>query len=400
MKKAAVIEPYRVFRDALETQKPAYLGKFNNSHDAEVQGTFYAMALHIYNVIEKLFKQVCNLNHDAKVSALCKHLPTSLPIAYQSIANLNWSVHNWFHKNEIITEELNDTCFENTTCAICNFTGEAVFYFSTAYGLEQPVCENCVCDEELEETKSEGEYVVEEEIEYGVEVAEPLDEDLYNMTGQQLRDIWCYLIGKPTGIKCSGKLRNKKMLIDEIIKLRAAKANETDGVESEDDSDDEDYEPSSESEEEEEEDDLDDEAESEEESEDDGVEGAEPFEDEAEPLEECCADPQCGRATLSLPSSPVPGSDSESEDERIFGCAGCPYEFKQGWKTGYKAAMKELRNYADDQKHNIPDAPECEVCEDSHENLKKCGRCNVVRYCSSECQSEDWPEHKQVCRRR
>ena len=335
MKKAAVIEPYRVFRDALETQKPAYLGKFNNSHDAEVQGTFYAMALHIYNVIEKLFKQVCNLNHDAKVSALCKHLPTSLPIAYQSIANLNWSVHNWFHKNEIITEELNDTCFENTTCAICNFTGEAVFYFSTAYGLEQPVCENCLNDEE--ETKSEGEYVVESEEESEDEVEEPIDEEV----------------------------------------------SESD--------DDEDYEPSSESEEEEEEDDLDDEAESEDDDED---------EDGAEPLEECCADPQCGRATLSLPSSPVPGSDSESEDERTFGCAGCPYEFKQGWKTGYKAAMKELRNYADDQKHNVPNAPQCEVCEDSHENLKKCGRCNVVRYCSAECQSEDWPQHKQVCRRR
>jgi len=338
LKNAAEIEPYRVFRDALETQKPAYLGKFNNSHDAEVQGTFYAMALHIYNVIEKLFKQAGNLNHKAKVEALCKHLPTSHAVAYRTIDYLNWSVFNRYRRNEIITEDFEDNCFENTTCAICNFTGDEVFYFSTAYGLEEPVCENCVCDEELEETKSEGEYVVEEESdeesdEDGVEGAEPLEE-------------------------------------------------------SEDSDDDEDYEPSSESEEEEEEDELDDEVE----SEDDADDGA-------EPLEECCADPHCGRATLSLPSSPVPGSDSESEDERIFGCAGCPYEFKQGWKTGYKAAMKELRNYADDQKHNVPNAPQCEVCEDSHENLKKCGRCNVVRYCSAECQSEDWAEHKQVCRR-
>jgi hypothetical protein len=312
LKKAAEIEPYRVFRDALETQKPAYLGKFNNSLDAEVQGTFYAMALHIYNVVEKLFKQAGNLNHDAKVSALCKHLPTSLPIAYQSIGYLNWSVYNWFRKNEIITEDFTDTCLENTTCAICNFKGEAVFYFSTAYGLEQPVCEKCIKDEE--ETKSEDEYVMEEESE---------------SEGEEESDAEHY----------------------------------TDGVEGEDPLD-EDYEPSSESEEEEEEDAEDDEAES----------------DEAEDDEES-------------------SSDAESEDERTFGCAGCPYEFKQGWKTGYKAAMKELRNYADDQKHNVPDAPQCEVCEDSHENLKKCGRCNVVRYCSTECQEEDWPEHKQVCRR-
>ena len=325
MKKAAEIEPYRVFRDALETQKPAYLGKFNNSHDAEVQGTFYAMALHIYNVIEKLFKQVCNLNHDAKVSALCKHLPTSLPIAYSSIANLNWSVHNWFHKNEIVAEDFNDTCLENTTCAICNFTGEAVFYFSTAYGLEQPVCENCLNDEE-ELDEKDGEYVMEEESESEEEVSD--DEE----AAEHYTD----------GVEGAEPLAEPF----------------EDGVEGAEPLD-EDYVPSNESEEEAEEDAEDDEAESEEET-----------------------------------------SDSESEDERTFGCSGCPYEFKQGWKTGYKAAMKELRNYADDQKHNVPDAPQCEVCEDSHENLKKCGRCNVVRYCSSECQEEDWPEHKQVCRRR
>ena len=232
MKKAAEIEPYRVFRDALETQKPAYLGKFNNSHDAEVQGTFYAMALHIYNVIEKLFKQVCNLNHDAKVSALCKHLPTSLPIAYSSIANLNWSVHNWFHKNEIVAEDFNDTCLENTTCAICNFTGEAVFYFSTAYGLEQPVCENCLNDEE-ELDEKDGEYVMEEESESEdedwVEGAEPFEE----------------------------------VSEDE----EAADEGSEDGVEGAEPLD-EDYEPCSESEEEAEEDAEDDKAESEEESSD------------------------------------------------------------------------------------------------------------------------------------
>ncbi|KAJ7610546.1 hypothetical protein DFH06DRAFT_1246058 [Mycena polygramma] len=29
--------------------------------------------------------------------------------------------------------------------------------------------------------------------------------------------------------------------------------------------------------------------------------------------------------------------------------------------------------------------------------LKECGRCRLVRYCSSECQKKDWKEHKKVC---
>jgi len=47
-------------------------------------------------------------------------------------------------------------------------------------------------------------------------------EDLTKMTGQELRDIWCVLRGKPTGVTSSGKLSNKKMLIEEVVRLRSA----------------------------------------------------------------------------------------------------------------------------------------------------------------------------------
>jgi hypothetical protein len=353
LKKAAEIEPYRVFRDALETQKPAYLGMFNNSQNAVVQGTFYAMALHIYNVIEKLFKKSDNENHDAKVSALCKHLPTSYPIAYRSVDYLNWAVYNWHHKKEIIREDFTDNCLENTTCAICNFTGEEVFYFSTAYGLEQPVCANCLHDEEEMEDTKDGEYVMEEESED--EWAEPLEAS--------------------------------------EAEASEAEASEADASEADtSDDDDEDYAPSEESECEEEYESASEEDESEEDESE--ADASEADANEAS-YDQCCEyENSCAhRATLSLPTTPEP------EEEKFFGCSGCPYEFKQGWKTGYKAAMKEIRNYAADQKHNVPDAPECALCEDSHEDLKKCGRCESVRYCSEECQEEDWPEHKRVCRR-
>ena len=154
------IESFRVFRDALETQKPAYLGKFNNSQNAVVQGTFYAMAAHLFDVMERLFKQAANINHDAKVLALCKRLPTSDAIAYVSISYLNWAVYNWHYRRErIITEDLSDNCYETQTCAICDTHGKEIFYYSTAYGLEQPVCGNCLSSQGLEKNEDQEEYV-------------------------------------------------------------------------------------------------------------------------------------------------------------------------------------------------------------------------------------------------
>ena len=90
---------------------------------------------------------------------------------------------------------------------------------------------------------------------------------------------------------------------------------------------------------------------------------------------------------------------SDCESEMVFGCDGCNYEFKAGFKYGYKTAMKKIKNYADYHKHTKPDVPNCETCGMCYENLKKCGRCYSVRYCSEECQKEDWPQHKRVCER-
>lgn len=37
----------------------------------------------------------------------------------------------------------------------------------------------------------------------------------------------------------------------------------------------------------------------------------------------------------------------------------------------------------------------CVVCLNRSE---KCGRCDVVSYCSRECQARDWKSHKSVCK--
>lgn len=39
---------------------------------------------------------------------------------------------------------------------------------------------------------------------------------------------------------------------------------------------------------------------------------------------------------------------------------------------------------------------ECNVCL-KEDPGKKCGKCMLVAYCSRECQSKDWREHKKVC---
>ena len=43
--------------------------------------------------------------------------------------------------------------------------------------------------------------------------------DLSSLTGQNLRDLWCLLLGNPTGRKTSPGLQNKKMLIMRCIEL-------------------------------------------------------------------------------------------------------------------------------------------------------------------------------------
>lgn len=43
---------------------------------------------------------------------------------------------------------------------------------------------------------------------------------------------------------------------------------------------------------------------------------------------------------------------------------------------------------------------ECAVCRRAVANLKMCGKCKAVKYCSVECQKKHWPEHKKSCGRR
>lgn len=40
----------------------------------------------------------------------------------------------------------------------------------------------------------------------------------------------------------------------------------------------------------------------------------------------------------------------------------------------------------------------CHVCHKSSPTMKWCGKCRSVKYCSQECQKEDWTNHKSICK--
>ena len=361
------MEPYRVFRDELETAKPAYLGKFNNSSNAAVQGTFYQIATNLYKMLNELNRRVSDTNHHKKTMDAAKLLPCKHSLAYLTGTFLNWAVYNWHMKTSYpIAEDLGDNGYEKNTCVVCDFTGYALFYYSTTYGLEKPVCGHCV-PFDADDFKEEGEYVLSDE-EASEEEASDEEAD--------------------------------------------ASEDEADASACETDDDEEEYKPSLESEAEQDEDELDDEYTDDDASETDTDDVYLPTLSDANvtvrvhqrfetPSPSASDSASASDSSSSDSSSSDSSSDSESDDdsEKSFGCSGCKYEFKQGWKTGYKAAMKEMCNYADDQKNDVPDVPSCAACGDSHECLKKCGRCKMVRYCTEDCQTKDWPEHKRVCRR-
>lgn len=82
--------------------------------------------------------------------------------------------------------------------------------------------------------------------------------------------------------------------------------------------------------------------------------------------------------------------------------------FKRYFKT-YRAG--KAKEYASNEWEKIAcpvelEGPACEQCGcdeatvegETASNLKKCGKCLGVQYCSRECQAEDWKAHKPFCK--
>ncbi len=40
----------------------------------------------------------------------------------------------------------------------------------------------------------------------------------------------------------------------------------------------------------------------------------------------------------------------------------------------------------------------CDSCGTSGANFSRCARCRTAIYCSRDCQTKDWPNHKTICK--
>ncbi len=64
---------------------------------------------------------------------------------------------------------------------------------------------------------------------------------------------------------------------------------------------------------------------------------------------------------------------------------------QQGLENDSYAAMHNTARGIGDEKGC------CASCKKVPQNLKRCGRCRAIEYCSVECQRAHWPRHKIVC---
>ena len=277
---------------------------------------------------------------------------------HSSCAALEWAVYNQGGFAKTDHENLNDLWEEENTCAVCEVEQKGKFCFSTVYGLEKPVCEECVDDLMKNEKESdEEEYVPDEEDD---EDEDEYDEEDYSDSeaeedeDEDDDDDYC-----PSGHYDSGEDEDYEEDDDE------------DEEDDDEDDDDEDYE-----EDDEDEDDEDDEDDDEDDASEAGA---------SEAIDE-----------------EYPEDWVEREPPFEFGCTGCNYEWRDGWRQGWKAAMKQMKRYASQQRNAGIHPTECTNCG-THRGTKRCGgTCNgIVRYCSKRCQTEHWQAgHKVQCGRK
>jgi hypothetical protein len=93
-----------------------------------------------------------------------------LPPTNKIMFMLHHAVDNYFYKKEIknnecinIQEELLDCFAEYNICSVCKIIQNTDFYFSTIYGLDKPVCKDCIESTNYDDKSSEDSSYVEEE---------------------------------------------------------------------------------------------------------------------------------------------------------------------------------------------------------------------------------------------
>ncbi|KIY63297.1 hypothetical protein CYLTODRAFT_360210 [Cylindrobasidium torrendii FP15055 ss-10] len=92
-------------------------------------------------------------------------------------------------------------------------------------------------------------------------------------------------------------------------------------------------------------------------------------------------------------------------DAKVGDCADALEEVDNMMAAQQGAPKSNVRRRMADRSADDPQYPmsaTCAVCNNedvaSRKNLMQCGKCKVVRYCSGQCQKDDWKRHKTFCK--
>ncbi len=106
---------------------------------------------------------------------------------------------------------------------------------------------------------------------------------------------------------------------------------------------------------------------------------------------QCCA---CGSTTaLYYNYAHIGLGGDQTHDQALVFAYAC--EQNEACRA---VARAEILNFEKIMREELPTATRgCTVCNSTSKSLQPCPRCEAVSYCSVECQTKDWPKHKQLC---
>jgi hypothetical protein len=287
---------------------------------------------------DKCFNYEYIMNYCTKDLQLC-----DITVTYLNFANNNFHLIN---TNERIIEDLTDMAYEENSCFVCHYSHQTdvkAFYYSTTYGLNIPVCYDCVttCNV-VEDDEKDLDYVPSNNI--GV-----IDNGLGNV------------IDSVDSI-------NNAVVIDND----EATDNDDSVSETSSNNDDPDYIPS------------DEDSEDSEDEEDTEANDQQANDQQANDQQ---ANDQQANKTEAINNNGI--ESSVPNDELMEG------DYSSDWYNGWTEAIEHVEK----QILRAYRTPICNNCS-SVGKTKKCGgSCNgCVRYCSTECQIIHWKTtHKYAC---
>ena len=98
------------------------------------------------------------------------------------------------------------------------------------------------------------------------------------------------------------------------------------------------------------------------------------------------------RKSIYLIVQHIEGDDDEIDElhETVF---DKPWEY-------IEAPTQDEIDLARTANHHKSEVYECNHCSSKQINMRKCANCMKARYCSTECQKEDWPTHQKDCKKK